>query len=236
MKKYFVRHFLEFVVIVLGISVSFYINEAKKTKELNVLSENIQENILNEIYDIEKYLQERELVLSDDIVILKLILNVGISTDSLIQLYNSKDNNIAAAIFYFRGFKPPVSVYNSLVNDGSLMFVKSLKVKERLDKIHNIDDYNFNQFIEGEKVALNKINNHIQTYYPTIYINCFGIKGIQLEDIKKLVDNDLKLKAFLVEKLVSMNLKSEGIKNYKDSLEKVKGFLLKPAFYSIYSL
>ena len=75
MKKYFVRHFLEFVVIVLGISVSFYINEAKKTKELNVLSENIQENILNEIYDIEKYLQERELVLSDDIVILKLILN-----------------------------------------------------------------------------------------------------------------------------------------------------------------
>ena len=228
MKKYFVRHFLEFVVIVLGISVSFYINEAKKTKELNVLSENIQENILNEIYDIEKYLQERESVLSDDIVILKLILNVGISTDSLIQLYNSKDNNIAAAIFYFRGFKPPVSVYNSLVNDGSLMFVKSLKVKERLDKIHNIDDYNFNQFIEGEKVALNKINNHIQTYYPTIYINCFGIKGIQLEDIKKLVDNDLKLKAFLVEKLVSMNLKSEGIKNYKDSLEKVKGFLLKP--------
>jgi hypothetical protein len=41
------------------------------------------------------------------------------------------------------------------------MYVKSLKVKERLDKMHNIDAYNFNQFIEGEKVVLNKINNHI---------------------------------------------------------------------------
>jgi hypothetical protein len=227
MKKYFVRHFLEFVVIVLGISVSFYINEAKKTKELNVLSENIQENILNEIYDIEKYLQERELVLSEDLELLRSILNIGISADSLIQRYNSKEINIAASVFYFRGFKPPVSVYNSLVNDGSLRYVKSLKVKERLDKMHNIDDYNFNQFIEGEKVSLNKINNHIQTYYPTIYINCFGIKGVKLKVIKKVVDNDLTLKAFLFEKLVAMNLKSEGIKNYKDSLEKVKGVLLK---------
>jgi hypothetical protein len=30
-----------------------------------------------------------------------------------------------------------------------------------------------------------------------------------------------------VEKLMAMNLKSEGMKNYKDSLEKVKGVLLK---------
>jgi hypothetical protein len=58
------------------------------------------------------------------------------------------------------------------------MYVKSLKVKERLDKMHNIDAYNFNQFIEGEKVVLNKINIDIQTYYPTIYINSFsGKKG-----------------------------------------------------------
>jgi hypothetical protein len=95
------------------------------------------------------------LVHSDDMVVLKLILSIGISTDSLIQLYNSKENNIAASVFYFRGFKPPVSVYNSLVNEGRLMHVRSLKVKERLDKLHDIDAYNFNQFIEGEKVALN---------------------------------------------------------------------------------
>jgi hypothetical protein len=41
LKKYVVKYTLEFVVIVLGISVSFYINEAKKTKERTVLSENI---------------------------------------------------------------------------------------------------------------------------------------------------------------------------------------------------
>jgi hypothetical protein len=109
------------------------------------------------------------------------------------------------------------------------MRVRSLKVKERLDKMHDIDAYNFNQFIEGEKVVLNKINNHIQTCYPTIYINSFsGKKGyLSIEVIKKLVDNDLTLNAFLIEKLVAMNLKSEGIKNYKDSLEKIKGVFLK---------
>jgi hypothetical protein len=96
------------------------------------------------------------------------------------------------------------------------MHVRSLKVKERFDKMHNIDAYNFNQFIEGEKGALNKINNHIQTYYPTIYINSFsGKKGcLSIEVIKKLVDNDLTLNAFLMEKLVEMNLKSDAKKNY----------------------
>jgi hypothetical protein len=229
LKKYVAKYTLEFFVIVLGISVSFYINEAKKTKERAALSESIRKNILNEIYDIEKYLQEREVVLSDDIVILELILSIGNSTDSLIQVYNSKEENIAAAVFYFRGFKPPVSVYNSLVNDGSLMYIKSLKVKERLDKMHTRDDYNFNQFIASEKVALNKINHHIQTHYPTVYINsASGKKGyLSIQVIKKLVDNDRTLNAFLVEKLLAMNLKSEGMKNYKDSLEKVKGVLLK---------
>ena len=108
-----------------------------------------------------------------------------------------------------------------------LLDLKNRYISERLDKMHTRDDYNFNQFIAGEKVALNKINHHIQTYYPTVYINSVsGEKDyLSIEVIKKLVDNDLTLNAFLVEKLMAMNLKSEGMKNYKNSLEKVKGAL-----------
>jgi hypothetical protein len=229
MKKYLVKYFFEFVVIVLGISVSFYINEAKKTKEFTQLSKNIQQNLLNEIYNIEKYIQERELVLREDIETLSSIWNVNIGTDSLIQLNNSKKLNIGAAIFYFRGFKPPASVYNSLVNDGSLRYVKSLKVKEGLDKMHNIDDYNFNQFIEGEEVVKNKIVTYLQIHYPNIIINGFNNKNNKtLKNLKKAVDKDLTLRAFLAEKRSAMRLKMAAIKNYKDSLEKVKEILLKP--------
>jgi hypothetical protein len=110
-----------------------------------------------------------------------------------------------------------------------LLDLKKPYSSERLDKMHTREDYNFNQFIAGEKIALNKINNHIQTYYPPVYINSVsGKKGyLSIEVIKKLVENDLTLNAFLVEKLLAMNLKNKGLKNYKDSLEKVKGVLLK---------
>jgi hypothetical protein len=227
MKKYIVKYTLEFLVIVLGISVSFYINEVRKSRELVDLSKNIQKNLLNEVYDIEKYIQEREAVFSLDKKAISSIINLEISPDSLIQLHHLRKFNLISTIFNYRGFKPPASVYNSIINDGSLRYLESLSVKEELDKMHNVLFYFITENIEDEKIAKNKIVEYVQIHYPDIYLNLFTKKIENLKKFKKIIRKDPTLRAFVFEKGMTMGLKNGGIKKYKNSLEKIKNVLLK---------
>ena len=59
-KKLLTKYSLEFLVIVLGVSVSFYFSELSKANDLKDSSINIQQNLLNEVIEIEKYVIERE--------------------------------------------------------------------------------------------------------------------------------------------------------------------------------
>ena len=59
-KKHFVKYSLEFLVIVLGVSVSFYFSELSKAADLKDSSINVQQSLLNEITEIEEYVKERE--------------------------------------------------------------------------------------------------------------------------------------------------------------------------------
>ena len=65
-KKYIIRYSLEFLVIVLGVSVSFYFSELSKSRDLEILSISIQQNLLNEVKEIEEYIQEREIAFFSD--------------------------------------------------------------------------------------------------------------------------------------------------------------------------
>jgi len=58
-KKLLTKYSLEFLVIVLGVSVSFYFSELSKANDLKDSSINIQQNLLNEVIEIEKYVMER---------------------------------------------------------------------------------------------------------------------------------------------------------------------------------
>ena len=66
MKKYLIKYSLEFLVIVMGISVSFYIEEIRVANELKTLSVDLKQNLLDEIREIEIYMIERELAFKGD--------------------------------------------------------------------------------------------------------------------------------------------------------------------------
>ncbi len=55
-KKYLVKYSLEFLVIVLGISVSFFAQNTIKEKELDIKRELIIKNILNELESNNEYI------------------------------------------------------------------------------------------------------------------------------------------------------------------------------------
>ena len=155
MKKYLLKYSLEFLVIVMGISVSFYLDKIRKDLENDALSTIIYQNLLNEINEIEKYAEEREVSFIKDLESLNALQNPIISGDSLIKLEKVKQFQLASFLNY-RGFSPPNSVYNSIVGDGSLTYIKNIDLKKELNEMHNVHYYFINENIKDETDARKK--------------------------------------------------------------------------------
>ena len=158
--KYLVKYSLEFLVIVLGVSVSFYLSEISKKRDLKVLSISIQQNLLNEVIEIEKYIKERENAFFSDTKTIIALQNKKFNLDSLRLL-----NRVTVTLFNYRGFSPPNSVYNSLVSDGNLGLIESSKIKEELSKMHIQHFYHIKSNVEDENIAKKKIVDYFQTIF-----------------------------------------------------------------------
>ena len=86
MKKYLLKYSLEFLVIVMGISVSFYLEEIRVANELKTLSADLKQNLLDEVNEIESYIIERELAFKGDQFVLNSLQDLEISCDSLLKI------------------------------------------------------------------------------------------------------------------------------------------------------
>tara|TARA_Y100000385_G_C12905565_1_gene556129 strand:+ start:118 stop:807 length:690 start_codon:yes stop_codon:yes gene_type:complete len=222
-KKHLVKYSLEFLVIVLGVSVSFYFSELSKANDLKDSSINIQKSLLNEINEIEKYIEEREKAFFSDTKTILALQNKKIKIDSLKLL-----KGLSVALFNYRGFSPPNSVYNSLVNDGNLGLIQSSKIKEELSKMHNQHYYHIKSNIDDENIAKKKIVDYFQLNYPKFFLQGQFSKKSEnyIIELRKIVDLELTLQSFIHEKRVAMTLKNNGLKKYKEALNKIKNLLI----------
>ena len=60
LKKYFIKYTLEFFVIVLGISFSFFVQNVRQEKEIDSKRELIMKNLLDELESSQNYIIERK--------------------------------------------------------------------------------------------------------------------------------------------------------------------------------
>tara|TARA_Y100000816_G_C26096948_1_gene580688 strand:- start:1685 stop:2434 length:750 start_codon:yes stop_codon:yes gene_type:complete len=241
LKKYFIKYTFEIIVIVMGISISFFIEDIRQKNELKHLTKDLQKNLLSEIYQIENYLKIRLEGFDNDLKIVNFLKINDKKSRNFFNSENEKNINIAAAIFNYRGFSPPVSFYNSLVNDGKIRYLESSEIKTRLDELHTSITYFIEANMEDEITVLNKIVTHFQNNYPSIYIeiietistNAFNnsdlIDNTQklkfLEKIKLISSTDPKFKSLLYEKGLAMNAKLDGLKIYIDNINFIKNIL-----------
>ena len=241
LKKYFIKYTFEIIVIVMGISISFFIEDIRQKNELKHLTKDLRNNLLSEIYQIENYLKIRLEGFDNDLKIVNFLKINDKNSRNFFNSENEKNINIAAAIFNYRGFSPPVSFYNSLVNDGKIRYLESSEIKTRLDELHTSITYFIKANMEDEITVLNKIVTHFQNNYPSIYIeiiqtistNAFNnsdlIDNTQklkfLEKIKLISSTDPKFKSLLYEKGLAMNAKLDGLKIYIDNINFIKNIL-----------
>ena len=227
MKKYLIKYSLEFLVIVMGISVSFYLEEIRVANELKTLSVDLKQNLLDEISEIESYMIERELAFKGDQIVLNSLQDIKISYDSLLKI-SDIPSKYSVSLFNYRGFKPPVAFYNSLVNDGKIRYLESSSIKEELDKMHNVHYYYINENIKDEAVAQRKMIDFFQNNYPELLIESIetNSNADYVKQIFSKVRTDIVLRSILFQKSLAIAEKVRGFNSYKESLQKLKNALL----------
>ena len=138
-KDWFIKYSLEFIVIVLGISVSFWINQVSTNKQNNNERIKVLTSLQKEVKEINDYCAERKTTWQGDIALLNAFINPTnqqFNFETITNLTKSK-SRIQFNLIYYRVFEPPTERYHSIMNSGALKYINSEKIKEMLSRIHS---------------------------------------------------------------------------------------------------
>ncbi len=170
MKKYLIKYSLEFLVIVLGISISFWLNQITVEGEIKQQRSRLLENLLLEVEEIEKYCADRLKIWNQDVEIYSKLFEEKLDIEAIEELAISK-SRVEFNLIYYRDFSPPINRYISAVNTGDLKYIKSQEIVDALTRLHN---QNFNMVqstVEYEKSLKTKLISLFTSNYPNVILN-----------------------------------------------------------------
>ncbi len=142
MKKYLLKYSLEFLVIVMGISVSFWLSNVKdQSFEIEKEKEILTSLHLN-LTEVKTSLDQRvEMLIVENNLMDYLSENWNnVNIDSIaLELENGRHVKSFHNIFLdYREFHPPITEINSLVSDGSISYINNKEIKLNLSSLLNI--------------------------------------------------------------------------------------------------
>jgi|TARA_B100001250_G_scaffold410958_1_gene438495 hypothetical protein len=218
--KILIKYTIEFIVIVSGVSASFLgeeyreglQNENERIKALN--------NIKIELDEIDTYCEERKNNYVKDRNVLKYLLgNPDYAFDTIDNLVQSSPG-IAFALNDYREFQPPMNRYNSIINEGTIKFIKSDSVKQQLSELHNTFYSYLNSIVDDEKVIQQKLSFYLAENYPkVILLETYDTeKKTYYNLLSKAVNNDEILKALIYTKYRKMGIKNYFLDGYVEKL------------------
>ena len=203
LKKYTIKYSIEFVVIILGITVSFWLNELSianqdEKERLKVLS-----SLKLEINEIKFYCDEKKQTWGNDIRLLNEFLNSlrgELNIENILKITTSK-NRIETFMVLYRVFDPPLNRYQSIINSGYLKYVKSEKVKEILSRLHNTSLSHIETAVEHEKQLKQSFLPFITVNHPEVILardnNLISVNQYS-EILSEAIHSDDRLKAKFV--------------------------------------
>jgi len=199
-KKYIIKYSIEFVVIILGITVSFWLNELSIDNQNEEERIKVLTSLQMEINEIKYYCDGRKRTWEMDISLLNEFLypsNKIINIDSIEKITTSKIR-IETFIILYRVFDPPMNRYYSIINSGDLKYVKSDKVKEILSRLHNTTFSYVETAVEHEKQLKQSFLPFLTINHPNVILardnNKISIDRYS-EILNDAINSDDKLKA-----------------------------------------
>ncbi|MEC7851460.1 MAG: hypothetical protein VX968_04635 [Bacteroidota bacterium] len=223
-KKYLIKYSFEFVVIVLGISVSFWLNELSIDNQNELERIKVLNSLKMEINEIRDYTYEREKTWVTDIRLLNELLfprNGVIDTDSILKITTAK-SRIETFLVIYRVFDPPMNRYYSIINSGDLKFVKSDKIKEILSRLHNTSFSYVETTVEYEKQLKQSFLPFLSQNHPEIILarddTSVSMKKY-IDIISRSIKSDKKLKANFIMVKRYLDYKLSFLRLYNMSLD-----------------
>ena len=199
-KKYIIKYSIEFVVIILGITVSFWLNELSIDNQNEEERIKVLTSLQMEINEIKYYCDGRKRTWEMDISLLNEFLypsNKIFNIDSVLKIATSKIR-IETFIILYRVFDPPMNRYYSIINSGDLKYVKSDKVKEILSRLHNTTFSYVETAVDHEKQLKQSFLPFLTINHPDVILardnNKISIDRYS-EILNDAINSDDKLKA-----------------------------------------
>ena len=178
MKKLIVKYSIEFFVIVFSISVSFFVENLREENENENQRRLIKQSLLQELKSGDEYLKWRKYVFEMDLKAIKLILKDDSPLDSIFS--NVSEAGFSNPFIIPRNFNPPSSVYNSLVNDGTINLIKSQEVKSLIEDTYVFFTKSIQDWADNEGLIAEKIKFYIMENYSEFYLKDIYTKTIRL--------------------------------------------------------
>ena len=214
MKKQIIKYSLEFIVIVVGISASFFVENIREEIEKDSKRILIKTSLLEEIKGYEKRLKGRVAAFEGDYNALLHVLDDNRNIDSVFN--NLSTAGLANPFLMFRSFEPPKTVYNSLVNDGDINLIKSRRIKFLLQIIYIQRPEEINDWRKDDKIISELIKMHLIENYPDFFLKDINTKTDKniIKEFLLIVNSDLKLQALIKAKEPIMYSKKSILKDY----------------------
>tara|TARA_B100001939_G_scaffold78050_1_gene66011 strand:- start:3501 stop:4211 length:711 start_codon:yes stop_codon:yes gene_type:complete len=223
-KKYLIKYSFEFVVIVIGISVSFWLNELSIDNQNELERIKVLNSLKMEINEIRDYTYEREKTWVTDLRLLNELLfprNGVVDTDSILKITTAK-SRIETFLVIYRVFDPPMNRYYSIINSGDLKFVKSDKIKEILSRLHNTSFSYVETTVEYEKQLKQSFLPFLSQNHPEIILarddTSVSMKKY-IDIISRSIKSDKKLKANFIMVKRYLDYKLSFLRLYNMSLD-----------------
>ena len=191
-RKLFVKYTLDFLILVMGISVSFWLNQVSINNQNNKERIKVLNSLHEEAKEIKNYCVERKKNWQNDITILDLFINSkkkNFDFKSVEKLTKSK-SRVQFNLIYNRVFTPPTDRYQAIISSGDLSYIKSEKIKNLLSKIHITYSSYVQTTIDYEKKIKESILPIIIERHPKIIIEKKN-NSVTLEEYCNLIYRSL---------------------------------------------
>lgn len=202
-RKLFVKYTLDFVILVMGISVSFWLNQVSISNQNNKERIKVLNSLYEESKEIKNYCVERKKNWQNDITILDLFINPTnkkFDFKSVENLTKSK-SRVQFNLIYNRVFTPPTDRYQAIISSGDLKYIKSEKIKNLLSKIHITYSSYVQTTINYEKKIKESILPIIIARHPEIIIEKKN-NSVTLEEYCNMIFHSLSNDEEIISSLI----------------------------------
>ena len=216
-KKYLLKYSLEFLVIVMGISVSFWLSNYQESVDDAEKEIQVYNDLFNGISSLDMGIKERTFAFKFDSDIIENLLGL-----SDFNKYNYDD--LMTAVTDWRGFGQNQETYSTLKEEGSLKYIVSKELKVKLEKFYGSATNGIISNMEDDVIMQREILNYLNYNYPKLVLrsNEYDDKSLIL-NFKSVLKKDLTLKSLIKAKHRFMLNKYEGILNYDKVQKELKG-------------